>query len=263
MARYRLLTFNIAHARGAMPVHQALRSPAKLRANLLKIARLIVRLGADVVALQEIDENCRWSGSFDHLEFLREHTGLPHAVHGVTNRRYGRFHLSYGNAFLSRFPVHHFEAVPFGLRTVGEKGFLFAEIDTPAGRVPFLNVHMHHRSRAVRLRQVVRLMHYLDHQRTHRRTHWRTGPVICGDLNNASHEPDATAALLGYLEEFDNYTLLPKGRFGRAAHTFPAYWPRFALDYVYLPSGCAAPQAAVMRSLLSDHRPVLVEFGLG
>jgi len=45
----------------------------------------------DFVALQEIDQDSRWSGSFDHLEFLRENTALAHAVHGVNNRRGGRF----------------------------------------------------------------------------------------------------------------------------------------------------------------------------
>ena len=28
------------------------------------------------MALQEIDENSRWNGSFDHLAFLSEHTGV-------------------------------------------------------------------------------------------------------------------------------------------------------------------------------------------
>ena len=64
MARLRLLTFTIAHARGAMPLHQSMFSAGKLRANLQNIARLIKRLEADIVALQEIDENSHWSGSF-------------------------------------------------------------------------------------------------------------------------------------------------------------------------------------------------------
>jgi endonuclease/exonuclease/phosphatase family metal-dependent hydrolase len=73
----RFLTFNVAHARGTLPVHQGLRSVAKIRSNLLKIAALIKRLKADVVAVQEIDENSRWNGSFNHLTFLSEHCGLP------------------------------------------------------------------------------------------------------------------------------------------------------------------------------------------
>lgn len=258
MARYRLLTFNIAHARGALPVHQGLRSEAKIRSNLLKIARLIQRLEADVVALQEIDENSRWNGSFDHLAFLSAHTGLAHAVHGVNNRRTGRYHLNYGNAVLSRFPIVHSETTPFGLGKVGEKGFVFAEIEVPKkGRVPLINVHLHHSSRAQRLKQAARLIHYLDEQRKHRAAQWHIPPIVCGDLNCPSHRPDATATLLGYFEQTNNYTLLPK-----AGRTFPSLLPARTLDYVFLPEECGSPKAEIVRSLLSDHRPVLVEFDL-
>jgi len=264
MARIRLLTYNIAHARG-LSLHQSLRSRARIRAQLVNIAHLIRRLDADIVAFQEIDENSRWSGSFDHLAFLAEHTGLTHFVHGVNNRLThfgGHLHLNYGNAILSRFPISHHENVPFGRRTIGEKGALFTEIETPAGRLPVLNVHMHHRSRASRLKQAARLIEFLDHQRTHRGAHWRAAPVVCGDMNNPSHTPDATAMLLGYFEEFDNYTLPPKGLQGRALHTFPSFFPRRALDYVYLPSHCGEPEVTVVRSYLSDHRPVFVQFRL-
>jgi len=262
MARYRFLTFNIAHARGPSPVHQTLRSRARLCDNLLKIARLITRLEVDFVALQEIDQDSRWSGSFDHLEFLRENTGLAHAVHGVNNRRVGRFHLNYGNAFLSRYPVHHHENVPFGKGTLGEKGFLFAEFDTPAGRLPVINTHLHHRSRAERMKQANLLTTFLDQQRTNRHPRWRIGPIVCGDLNNPAGQPDATDGLFGYLAKFETYTMFPRNRMGGLAHTFPSVWPRRPLDYVYLPGVCTEPRGMVVRSFLSDHRPVLVEFNL-
>ena len=255
MPRLRLLTFNIAHARGPSPIHQSLRSAARIRANLLKIAALINKLGDDIVALQEIDENSRWSGSFDHLALLREHTGLTHAVHGVTNRRLGRYHLNYGNALLSRWPIHHHETVPFGRGTLGEKGFLFAEIDAPHGRLPLVNIHLNHRSRPLRLKQVAHLIRHLDEQRQHRAAHWHMPPMVCGDFNAPSHRPDATATLLGYFEQTNNYTLLPK-----KGRTFPSAWPARALDYVFLPEECREPQAEIVRCLLSDHRPVLVEF---
>jgi endonuclease/exonuclease/phosphatase family metal-dependent hydrolase len=260
MARLRLLTYNIAHARG-LTLHQGLRSAGMIRAHLMNIARLIQRLEADIVALQEIDEHSLWNGSFNHLEYLRTHTGLGYAVHGVHNRLGGRFPLNYGNAILSRYPIHHSETVPFGKSIVGGKGFLFAEIDAPKGRLPIVNVHMHHTSRPTRLKQAAQMMAFLDAQRAHRSAHWKSGPIVCGDLNNPSHAPDATAMLLGYLEQFDNYTLLPKGlKLGRAAHTFPSVWPSFALDYVYLPSRCVEPEVTVVRSYLSDHRPVFVDF---
>ncbi|MDB6114405.1 MAG: Endonuclease/Exonuclease/phosphatase family protein, partial [Lacunisphaera sp.] len=258
MTRLRLLTFNIAHARGALPLHQSLRSEAKIRSNLVKIARLIQRLNADVVALQEIDENSRWNGSFDHLAFLSAHTGLAHAVHGVNNRRGGRFHLNYGNAILSRFPIVHSETTPFGFGKLGGKGFVFAEIEVPKkGRLPVVNVHLHHASRAERLRQSIRLVHYLDEQRKHRAAQWHTPLILCGDFNNPSHQPDATATLLNYFELTNHYMLLPK-----TGRTFPSLLPARALDYVFLPEECREPKAEVVRSLASDHCPVLVEFSL-
>lgn len=257
MSRLRLLTFNIAHARG-LSLHQGLRTATQLRANLVKIAKLIQRLNADVVALQEIDQNSRWSGSFDHLAFLSEHTGLTHTAFGINNRRIGRYQLNYGNAILSRFPIAHTETVPFGPGKIGEKGFVFAEIDLgKRKRLPIFNVHMHHNSRPQRLRQVIRLMHYLDEQGLERAAHWSVSPIICGDFNNPSHWPDATSTLLGYFEQTNNYTLLPK-----TGRTFPSPFPARALDYFFLPQECQHPQVEIVRSMLSDHRPVLVEFAL-
>lgn len=258
MARLRLLTYNIAHARGPSPIHQSMLPAVVLRANLRRIARLIQRLEADIVAVQEIDENSRWAGSFDHLAYLREHCGLPHAVHGVTNRRVGRFHLNYGNALLSRWPIHHHETVAFGRGTWGEKGFLFAEVEAPTGRLPVVNIHLNHSSRPQRLKQAAHLMRHLDELRRHRAAHWALPPVVCGDFNTPSHLPDATATLLGWFEQTNNYTLLPK-----TGRTFPSALPVRALDYVMLPQQCREPSARIVRSLLSDHRPVLVEFGAG
>ncbi len=257
MPRLRLLTFNIAHGRG-LSLHQGLRTVKQLCANLVKIAKLIQRLEVDIVALQEIDQNSRWSGSFDHLAFLSEHTGLPFMAFGINNRRTGRFHLNYGNAVLSRFPIVHTETIAFGPGQIGEKGFVFAEIDLgKRKRLPIFNIHMHHSSRPHRLKQVVRLMHYLDEQRAHRSAHWGAPPIVCGDFNNPAQRPDATAMLLGYFEQTCNYTLLPK-----TGRTFPSPFPARALDYVFLPEECQQPRAEIVRSLLSDHRPVLVEFTL-
>ena len=60
-----------------------------------------------------------------------------------------------------------------------------------------------------------------------------------------------------YFEQTNNYTLLPK-----AGRTFPSLMPARALDYVFVPQECLEPRADVVRSFLSDHRPVLVEFSL-
>lgn len=70
---WRVIAFSpsyIAQACGAIPWPQGLGTKAKISANLPKIARLIQPLAVNLVALQEIDENSRWNGSFDHLVSL-------------------------------------------------------------------------------------------------------------------------------------------------------------------------------------------------
>ena len=171
MPRLRIVTFNIAHARGLSPI-QGLTSQRKLRLNLRRIAALLDRLAPDIVALQEVDECSRWAGNFDHLDYLRVHAGYPHAVFGINNRRTGLLNLSYGNAVLSRHPILAAETVVFGQRSMGEKGFLYVELDVAGRCVPVVNLHLHHSSREQRLRQLHHLLAWLREKHRERGAGW-------------------------------------------------------------------------------------------
>jgi endonuclease/exonuclease/phosphatase family metal-dependent hydrolase len=254
MERLRIVTYNIAHGRGLQPI-QGLTSRRKIRANLLKIAKLLRSLEPDVVALQEIDQNSLWAGSFDQLEFLREFGGFPYAVFGVNNRRAEFPRLNYGNAILSRHPITEAENIKFGRKNFGEKGFLFAEIEVRGRRLPVVNMHLHYRSRATRIRQVEHVMDYLNRKHPHRHAHWLMPPIVCGDMNNPSHTSDATASLFRYFARHGHYTLHP-----RQAATFPSPLPQRTLDFIFLPPACVEVYCLVVKSYLSDHRPVMVEF---
>jgi len=256
MPRLRLLTFNIAHGRGLNPL-QGLPSAQKLKNTLRKIAKLIEKLQPDFVALQEIDECSRWAGNFDHLEYLRLHAGFPHAVFGINTRRKGLLNLCYGNALLSRHPIKASETVVFGKATVGEKGFLFAEFDINGRLVPVVNTHLHFSSREHRIRQIGRLLAWLREKLRERGSHWEIPPIICGDFNNPGHTADATAALLSHLFDYADYLLHPVD--GR---TYPSPLPRRMLDFVLLPRACSRVESQVLRVILSDHCPVLVDFDL-
>jgi endonuclease/exonuclease/phosphatase family metal-dependent hydrolase len=256
MPRVRLLTFNIAHARGLNPI-QGLTSVRKLRLNLRRIARLLDELKPDIVGLQEIDECSRWAGNFDHLEYLRLHAGFPHAVFGINTRRKGLLNLCYGNAFLSRHPIVATETIVFGQRSVGEKGFLFAEFDIAGRLLPVVNLHLHFSSRERRIRQLGRLLAWLREKQGARRQVWQVPPIICGDFNNPGTSPDATAALLSHLSDYHDYVLHPVN--GR---TFPSPLPSRMLDFVFLPPACREVRSEVVRTFISDHRPVMVDFDL-
>lgn len=254
MSRLRLVTFNIAHGRGLNPI-QGLTSQRKLRANLRRIAALLDRLAPDVVALQEIDERSRWAGNFDHLDYLRVHSRFTHSVFGINNRRAGLLNLSYGNAVLSRHPIRSAETVVFGQRQLGEKGFLYVELEVDGRILPLVNLHLHFGSRTQRLQQLERLLSWLrEKHRLHSRT-WSVPPVICGDFNNPGTRDDATAALLSHLSDYCDYAMHPV-----AGMTFPSPLPQRALDFVFLPAGCVQARCEIVRSMLSDHLPVAVEF---
>jgi endonuclease/exonuclease/phosphatase family metal-dependent hydrolase len=254
MPRLRLITFNIAHGRGLTPI-QGLTSQRKLRSNLRRIAALLDRLAPDVVALQEIDECSRWAGNFDHLDYLRVHTRFPHTVFGINNRRTGLLNLSYGNAVLSRHPIRAAETVVFGQRRLGEKGFLYVELEVDGRCLPVVNLHLQFGSRAQRLRQLELLLSWLrEKHRLHSAT-WAVPPIICGDFNNPGTRDDATAALLTHLARYCEYRLYPA--FG---WTFPSPLPQRALDFIFLPAGCIDARCEIIRSMLSDHLPVAVEF---
>jgi len=260
MIPLRIVTYNIAHGRGLRPI-AGLASQRGVRAQLNKIARMLSRLNADVVCLQEIDQDSSWSGHFDHLEYLRRFARFPHAVFGVNSRRDGLFHFNYGNAILSRHPIANAENFAFGKRRVGEKGFLFAELELGAGAgkrvLPVVNMHLHHRSRAQRLRQVGQLAAYLRHKSPQQRARWSAGPIFCGDMNNPSHaEEDATASLLKFVTQRGGaYQLFPS----EGERTYPSPLPQRTLDFIFLPPACVSARCHVVRTFLSDHRPVVVD----
>jgi endonuclease/exonuclease/phosphatase family metal-dependent hydrolase len=256
LQRLRLITFNIAHGRGLTPI-QGLTSLRKLRFNLRRISDLLGKLDADLVALQEIDECSVWSGSFDHLDYLRAHAGFPYAAFGINNRRSGLVNLCYGNAILSRFPIKETETIVFGKRQLGEKGFLFAEIDVGGRIIPVVNIHLHFGSRRKRLLQLDLLTAWLEAKERERGGAWAIPPIICGDFNNPDTRDDATSALLSHLGDYGDYSLHPL-----MGLTFPSPMPRRALDFVFVPPGCKAIRSEVVRSFLSDHRPVMVEFSV-
>jgi endonuclease/exonuclease/phosphatase family metal-dependent hydrolase len=118
-----------------------------------------------------------------------------------------------------------------------------------------VNLHLNFRSRAQRLRQLERLLAWLrEKHRLHRKI-WAVPPIICGDFNNPGTRDDATASLLSHLSDYCDYEVYPV-----IGKTFPSPLPRRALDFIFLPEGCMHVRCEIVRSLLSDHLPVAVEF---
>ena len=250
----RVLTLNIAHGRG-LSTYQGFHSARGIERNLKRIVRLLERSSADVVALQEVDEDSHWNQGIHLLDVLRRGADYPHHYLGVHNRRYGKLPLAYGNGLLSRFPIEHAEHEAFGKACLGEKGFVYAELALPGRSLPVVNLHLDFRSRRKRIEQIERLITYLERRGSSRQRDRFLPPLVCGDFNSRSGKPnDAVRHLFRYLEGRFAYQMLPS-----TGKTFPSLLPTHGLDFVFVPPAFEVRRCEVLRSFVSDHRPVAVD----
>jgi endonuclease/exonuclease/phosphatase family metal-dependent hydrolase len=256
MARLTLVTFNIAHGRG-LSLYQGFHTARGIELNLARIGRLLADSGAHVVALQEVDEDSHWNQRINLLQALRRETGFAHSCLGVNNRRWGRKPLAYGNAILSRHPVGVWENNPFGAASLGEKGFLYAEVDVGGHALPIINLHLDYRSRARRIEQVEKVIEYLRCRPHPGGPGGRpVAPIICGDFNTHSRRVgDAVRHLFSALLAHGEYEIWPQP----LAKTFPAHLPSRGIDFIFLPKPYRALRCEVLKAYLSDHCPVLLE----
>jgi endonuclease/exonuclease/phosphatase family metal-dependent hydrolase len=175
-----ILTLNVAHGRN-QALNQMLLGREKTRQNLLEIATLLQRSGADIIALQEADGPSRWSGNFDHVELLAQQSGYPWYVRGS---HASSWLYDYGVAILSRVPfvesLHHtFQPSPPTIN----KGFSLGHLhwtpdetfDEPVD-LDIVAVHLDFSRRSIREQQVLEMHEVLSE---------RDNPmIILGDFNS-------------------------------------------------------------------------------
>jgi endonuclease/exonuclease/phosphatase family metal-dependent hydrolase len=252
------MTLNIAHGRGLSP-YQGFHSAKSIDRNLNRIAHLLRRVDADVVALQEVDEDSHWNKRIHLLNVLQERSGYEGGYLGVHNRRAGRLPLAYGNGMLTRFAIRHAEHQAFGRASLGEKGFMCAELETEQGILPVINLHLDFKSRLRRIEQVERLILFLEkkHYSSDMKPH--LSPIICGDFNaRQGKRTDAVRHLFAYLLDTLDYRLFPKSK----SRTFPSLLPTHGFDFFFIPPNYPVRDCRVLRSFVSDHRPVVLEVDL-
>lgn len=227
-----VLSYNIRHGRGM---------DGKI--DLERLAKVIAKYEPDLVALQEVDKNCKRSGSRD----------LAQELGGMLNMesRFGAFMDyqggEYGLAILSRLPISKtlLHEQPAG----GEpRTALEVQVEVNAGEAPLSFVSLHHESKGeeVRLKQVDALVEVFKD---------RTAPVIlAGDFNALPGEKSWEPL------HKDGWKVLDK----KGAKTFPADEPRIEIDFFVLKN--FAPAVLVHEvgdeKVASDHRPIFAKLKL-
>lgn len=129
----RALCYNIHHGQGV-----------DRRLDLKRIARVILSVQPDLVALQEVDRKVARTGGVDQPAELARLTGM-HVAFGANIQLQGG---QYGNAVLSRFPITSKRNHLLPNVNAGEqRGVLVAEIGHPKLKQPLrlLATHFDHR----------------------------------------------------------------------------------------------------------------------
>lgn len=203
----RAVTFNIQHGVGG---------------DAATLGRVCAALGADVLALQEVDVRVPRSRLADQVAVVARATGM-HAMFGQTCRVgvVGR----YGNALLSRAPMHEVRRVRLPLIGANEaRGAIVARIGDVTVAATHLSIHQEESAR-----QLDALLGELGEPP------W----VLLGDLNRLPSQLPASL-VVGDVSEA----------------TFPAHAPRSRIDHVAV-SGVAIEAVEVLpQQPVSDHRPL-------
>lgn len=223
----RIVTFNVQHGRAPTGA-----------VDTAALARFCAGLGADVLALQEVDLRLRRSGRVDQAAVVARAADMK-AVFGAA-RRLG-LRARYGNALLVRGAVH-------GVRNVGlprgverePRAALMASVEV-GGRL--LSVAATHLStdRCDGEAQLDFVLGELGRRPSPR--------LVLGDLNLRPERAVPALEAAGYAVATAD------------AATYPASGPFLRIDHVAV-QGLAIERVTVPEAApVSDHRPLLVEVG--
>lgn len=266
-SQIRLLSFNIAHGRGATEGNWE-GTVAEKRKRIMDIADVIGNSQADVVILNEVDFCSTWSGHQNQAEAIALRAGFPHWV----EQRNLDFRLIYGswkfgNAVLSRFPIVAAEALRFPALRSSEKFFagckqgVICTIQlSESQQVRVLAVHLEHRSEDVRVACAKLITEVAASSEL---------PLFAvGDFNStpssfphsqrtAQHE-NAMDVLLQSNQFDSTWRAQPTQK----EMTYPSHSPTQAIDWILIPRGCRFISHRTIPSHLSDHLPLVADVQL-
>lgn len=242
-ASLRVLSYNIHHGRGVDD-----------KLSLERVASVIRRADADIVALQEVDQGCGRSDRKLQVQELEKLTGY----YGVFGKAIDFDGGEYGQAILSRWPIKHStvhrlpnEQQPNGSMRE-QRIVLEAVVLSDMGSIRFIGTHLDHSKedlRAEQARAIDRLLDSASFEETK-----SIATVLAGDLNDVPK-----SRTLAHLDK--RWQIDPRKENGNLA-TYPSDSPRTRIDYVAVDrTGTLVLDSleVVPEPLASDHRPVVGE----
>jgi len=235
MDSFRVMTYNIHHGEGLDG-----------KVDLVRIAEVIRRERADIVALQEVDRGVARTQRRDLPGELAALTGMSCVFSNNFHYQGGE----YGNAVLTRFPILRVANLHYSmLRTNEQRGLLQLTLNIGGRQLVFMNTHIDYRGDDSERWQNVQQIESLVQR-------YAGKPIlICGDFNDTP----GSRTYQRMAETFDDSWL----QVGQGdGFTIPAAKPTKRIDYVWVSkdSPFVPTHAWVISTDASDHLPVVIEF---
>jgi endonuclease/exonuclease/phosphatase family metal-dependent hydrolase len=199
-----------------------------------RVADVLNEMGADVVALQEVPLG--GDGLPNVLDYLHSETGL-HVAEGMT---YDGVRGRYGNAVLSRFSIQSVRTIDLSFGSREPRGALDADVDCHGQPLRIVATHLGLRL-AERREQIRRLLQVFDT--------YQMPVILLGDINEWFVWGQSLRRLVSHFQAVP------------APRTFPARWPLFALDRIWIRPRHrlvhVRAHATILARAASDHLPLI------
>ena len=222
-----------------------------------RIGKLINEEKVDIVAIQEVDRGVERSKKIDIITKLADMTGMTYAFGKTIDYQGG----DYGNAFLTRFPIFEERNVLFKKFPEAEqRGVLLLVLGIIGEEVVVANTHLDSQGNdSLRVASAIELKSIL-------KSYSSRASILCGDCNDIPSSRVVTQLKEEYL---DTWELAGTWE----GFTFPSDVPKKRIDYAFANNSrrpdstsvavhLRALSAHVVKSLASDHLPLIVEFDL-
>lgn len=237
--RVKVLTWSIDRGRGSDG-----------RLDLERIARVVARSGADLVALQEIDWRTARSGGADQPEAIAKAIGFEHAYAEAMPVEGG----SQGEAAFCRRPFGEARRIPLAAPPDQRPTVAVEVTVAPWGdrgeRIRFISARLSPESASTRLHQVATLKSSLEGH--------PSPAILAGNLHSLPGSGPYRLLAEGWVDAARSFG-------DEAAPTYPAKDPEHRADFVFLRPAERWRVVSVQvldEPIASSHRPLLVELEL-
>lgn len=214
-------------------IHRGINKSNKL--DLDGVTEVIMDIGADIVALQEVERFSIRTGFKDQIGYIAEKLSMNYAYGKSINILNGQ----YGNAILTRYPIEEYEVKQ--LYSEGEtRTLLRVALSINGSRIQVYNTHLGLNSseREKQIREIIDITANADNY------------ILAGDFNSAVDKLDAVTGKLKDAALYDvNKYRIP---------TFDNGDITERIDYIFLSEKFKIVGYEVLKSDASDHYPVTV-----